>query len=196
MRLHWKQIHASGLVWIFWIFCSQKHTQKKHNMVQILQRVDAEKEQKVHEIDREVYASVSFFYTWLDKVVEIKQESGQSTTHTNWGRNKRLGRCDNRISLKAYLTKGKLLYKLKSVKPLSKEQAKQKVQNTGECTICLLKFQNFHGGTPIPSFMGGGPPPSHPLPHSATPHMAVVCFTLGIPHLLLGHSHPWCSWLR
>ncbi len=54
---------------------------KQHNMVQILQRVDADKEHKVCEIDRD--CKCKFVYTWLDKVVEIKQESGQSTTHTN-----------------------------------------------------------------------------------------------------------------
>ncbi len=48
-------------------------------MVQILQRVDANKEQKVCEIDRD--CKCKFSYTWLDKVVEIKQESGQSRMH-------------------------------------------------------------------------------------------------------------------
>ncbi len=43
--------------------------------------------------------------------------------------------------------------------PLSKKQAKQKGQNTGECTIFPLTFQNFHGRTPIPPFVGGGHPP-------------------------------------
>ncbi len=42
-------------------------------MVQILQRVDADKEDRVHEIDRD--CKCKFSYTWLDKVVKIKQES-------------------------------------------------------------------------------------------------------------------------
>ncbi len=46
-------------------------------MVQILQRVDGDKEHIVPEIDRD--CKCWFSYTWLDKVVEIKQESGQST---------------------------------------------------------------------------------------------------------------------
>ncbi len=40
-------------------------------MVQILQTVEAEKEHKVREIDRD--CKCKFFYRWLDKVVEIKQ---------------------------------------------------------------------------------------------------------------------------
>ncbi len=36
------------------------------------------------------------------------------------------------------------------MKPLSKEQAKQSGQNIGECTICPLKFQTFHGGPLYP----------------------------------------------
>ncbi len=170
-----------------------KTPKKQHNMVQILQRVDADKEHKVLKIDRD--CKCKFSYTWLDKVVEIKLESGHSNTRTNWGRNKSLGRCDYRISLKAYLTKGKLLYKLKSVKPLSKEQAKQKGQNTGECTICPIKFQNFHRGDPHTPLCGRGTPPFHPLPHSAMFCMAALRSTLRIPHFLLGHSHPWCWWL-
>ncbi len=48
-------------------------------MAQILQRVDANKEHKVSKIDSD--CKCKFSYTWLDNVVEIKQESGQSTTH-------------------------------------------------------------------------------------------------------------------
>ncbi len=44
-------------------------------------RVDADKENKVHAIDRD--CKCKFSYTWLNNVVKIKQESGQSTTHTN-----------------------------------------------------------------------------------------------------------------
>ncbi len=48
----------------------------QHNMVQILQRVNADKENRVREIDRDF--KCKFSYTWLDKVVEIKQESGHT----------------------------------------------------------------------------------------------------------------------
>ncbi len=58
-----------------------KTPKKQHNMVQILQRVDADKENKVFEIVSD--CKCKFSYTWLDKVVEIKQEIGQSITHTN-----------------------------------------------------------------------------------------------------------------
>ncbi len=53
-----------------------KTPKKQHNIVQILQRVDADKENKVREIDRD--CKCKFSYTCLDKVVQIKQESGQS----------------------------------------------------------------------------------------------------------------------
>ncbi len=51
-----------------------KTSRKQHNIVQILQRVDTDKEHKVCEIDVDCKCKSS--YTWLDKVVEIKQESG------------------------------------------------------------------------------------------------------------------------
>ncbi len=44
-------------------------------MVQILQRVGADKENKVHEIDKD--CKCKFSYTWLENMVEIKQETGQ-----------------------------------------------------------------------------------------------------------------------
>ncbi len=112
--------------------------------------MDADKEHKVREIGRN--CKCKFSYTWLDKVVEIKQESEQSTM-------RKLGDyiAKTYTAGQQYLPTGKLLYKLKSVKPLSKEQAKQKGQNTGECTICPLKFQTFHGGPPYPLVAGGHP---------------------------------------
>ncbi len=44
-----------------------KNAKKQHNMVQILQKVDADKENKMCEIDKD--CKCKFSYTWLDKVV-------------------------------------------------------------------------------------------------------------------------------
>ncbi len=62
--------------------------------------------------------------------------------------------------------KRKLLYRLKSVKPLSKEQAKQRdrIQENAPFARKISKFQNFHGGGD--PFVGEGHPRPSSLPHS------------------------------
>ncbi len=132
-RLHSKQIRENGLVWFGLNILFTKTQKNKTQHGSDTSKSGCRQGTQSGQIDRD--CKCKFSYRRLDKVVEIKQESGQS----------------------------KLLNKLTSVKPLSKEQAKQKGQNKGKCTICHLKFQKVHGGPPYPPSWEGDTP-FHALP--------------------------------
>ncbi len=168
-----KTIHESGLVRIFWIFCLQKCHKNNTTLLRYFREWMLTRNIKCARLTE--IASVSFLtHGWIKwSKISSKVDSQQHTPIEG-----ETGRYDYRISLKVYLTKGKLLYKLKSVKPLSKEHAKQKGQNTGECTICPLKFQNFHVGEPhTPLYGRRTPPPTAPPLSYASYGCAMLRYT-------------------